>query len=170
MTRAIKLLRGDWIIEQAGKMFGFEEASYEPCYVDQNADVVLPAVARDAGYAARGWPFLAGLAEEQRRTRGLPVRQLLEQRAPEAFHPPARAAALWRKSQGWARSSNRCGNRYGYKEAGPYGLWLHAVSYCWISWQHSDPHGFHLRRLARILRKLRELRATYACAPSPSTA
>lgn len=65
------------------------------------------------------------------------------------YHPAPHAAAMWRQSEALAARD------VGYNA---FGLWLHSVSYCWLTQSHPDPEGFHLRRLAMVLRALRRCR------------
>ena len=73
---------------------------------------------------------------------------------PTAFWPRDEAAKLFRRSQ------------TEFRKPGPdlagllfLGLFLVAFSYCWITPDHPDPHCFHLKRIAAILRAMAKLRA-----------
>ena len=75
---------------------------------------------------------------------------------PSAFWPRDEAAALFRRSQTEMRKP-------GPDLAGLLflGLFLVAFSYCWITPTHPDPEGYHLKRIAGILRAMARLRKGY---------
>jgi hypothetical protein len=137
-TGAVLLLRGDWLLELAGYRKRAE--------LLEGTQGLLPG----------GMPYsFEQFGPEPEAGCGvLPVRQDCPK---DAFHPPEVAVELWCQSEQVA-AAHKLDDLGGANSLHAGALFLHSVSYCWITPEHSDPEGFHLRRLARALAALRAMR------------